>query len=127
MGSCVRYQSQHALSAATKNSPRPSLRIPAAGAWRPITGDPGKWSAGRAVVEGGRIKSDDLDLRPVFHRLTRRVQAHVLIGMLAAYLVWHLRKAWASLTYTDEDPPVQPDPVAPAPLGRRLGKSCPPA
>jgi hypothetical protein len=48
------------------------------------------------------IKADDLDLRPVFHRLTRRVQAHVLICMLAAYLVWHLRRAWAPLTYTDE-------------------------
>ena len=60
------------------------------------------------------IKADDLDLRPVFHRLTRRVQAHVLICMLAAYLVWHLRRAWAPLTYTDEDPPARPDPVAPA-------------
>jgi hypothetical protein len=60
------------------------------------------------------IKADDLDLRPVFHRLTRRVKAHVLICMLAAYLVWHLRRAWAPLTYTDEDPPPQPNPVAPA-------------
>ncbi len=60
------------------------------------------------------IKADDLDLRPVFHRLTRRVQAHVLICMLAAYLTWHLRRAWAPLTYTDEDPPQQDNPVAPA-------------
>ena len=60
------------------------------------------------------IKSDDLDLRPVFHRLTRRVQAHVLICMLAAYLAWHLRRAWAPLTYTDEEPPQQDNPVAPA-------------
>ena len=60
------------------------------------------------------IKSDDLDLRPVFHRLTRRVTAHVLICMLAAYLTWHLRRAWAPLTYTDEDPPQQDNPVAPA-------------
>jgi tRNA synthetases class II core domain (F) len=60
------------------------------------------------------IKADDLDLRPVFHRLTRRVKAHVLICMLAAYLVWHLRRAWAPLTYTDEDPPQQDNPVAPA-------------
>jgi hypothetical protein len=60
------------------------------------------------------IKADDLDLRPVFHRLTRRVQGHVLICMLAAYVVWHLRRAWAPLTYTDEDPPAQPNPVAPA-------------
>jgi len=60
------------------------------------------------------IKSDDLDLRPVFHRLEHRVQAHVLICMLAAYLAWHLRQAWAPLTYTDEEPPVQANPVAPA-------------
>ena len=40
------------------------------------------------------IKSDDLDLRPVFHRLEERVQAHVLICMLACYLTWHLRRAW---------------------------------
>ena len=60
------------------------------------------------------IKSDDLDLRPVFHRLDKRVRGHVLICMLAAYLTWHLRQAWAPLTYTDEDPPAPADPVAPA-------------
>jgi len=60
------------------------------------------------------IKSDDLDLRPVFHRLEHRVKAHVLICMLAAYLTWHLRQAWAPLTYTDEEPPTQASPVAPA-------------
>jgi Transposase DDE domain len=60
------------------------------------------------------IKSDDLDLRPVFHRLGKRVKAHVLICMLAAYLTWHLRQAWAPLTYTDEEPPQQANPVAPA-------------
>jgi len=60
------------------------------------------------------IKSDDLDLRPVFHRLEKRVKAHVLICMLAAYLAWHLRQAWAPLTYTDEEPPVQASPVTPA-------------
>jgi hypothetical protein len=60
------------------------------------------------------IKADDLDLRPVFHRLVKRVKGHVLICMLAAYLTWHLRQAWAPLTYTDEEPPAQPNPVAPA-------------
>jgi len=60
------------------------------------------------------IKSDDLDLRPVFHRLEERVKAHVLICMLACYLTWHLRRAWAPLTYTDENPPVQVNPAAPA-------------
>jgi hypothetical protein len=60
------------------------------------------------------IKSDDLDLRPVFHRLEERVRAHVLICMLACYLTWHLRRAWAPLTYTDQDPPEQGNPVAAA-------------
>ena len=60
------------------------------------------------------IKSDDLDLRPVFHRLEERVRAHVLICMLACYLTWHLRRAWAPLTFTDQDPPAPDNPVAPA-------------
>jgi hypothetical protein len=60
------------------------------------------------------IKSDDLDLRPVFHRLEERVKAHVLICMLACYLAWHLRRAWAPLTFTDQDPPGQDNPVAAA-------------
>jgi hypothetical protein len=60
------------------------------------------------------IKSDDLDLRPVFHRLEERVKTHVLICMLASYLTWHLRQAWAPLTFTDQDPPSQDNPVTPA-------------
>jgi len=60
------------------------------------------------------IKSDDLDLRPIHHRLEDRVKAHVLICLLACYLVWHLRKAWAPMTFTDEHPPQRDNPVAPA-------------
>ena len=60
------------------------------------------------------IKADDLDLRPIWHRLEDRVKAHVLICMLACYLTWHLRKAWAPLTYADEHPPDRASPVAPA-------------
>jgi Transposase DDE domain len=60
------------------------------------------------------IKVDDLDLRPIHHRLDDRVKAHVLICMLACYLVWHLRKAWAPMTFTDEHPPQRDNPVAPA-------------
>ena len=51
------------------------------------------------------IKVDDLDLRPIHHRLDDRVKAHVLICLLACYLVWHLRQAWAPMTFTDEHPP----------------------
>ena len=60
------------------------------------------------------IKTDDLDLRPIHHRLDERVRAHVLICLLACYLVWHLRKAWAPLTFTDEHPPAPDNPIAPA-------------
>jgi len=60
------------------------------------------------------IKADDLDLRPIHHRLDDRVRAHVLLCMLACYLIWHLRKAWAPLTFTDEHPPRRDNPVAPA-------------
>jgi hypothetical protein len=60
------------------------------------------------------LKADDLDLRPIWHRLQDRVRGHVLVCMLACYLAWHLRKAWAPLTFTDEHPPARADPVAPA-------------
>ena len=50
----------------------------------------------------------------MFHRLEERVRAHVLICMLACYLTWHLRQALAPLTFTDQNPPQQDNPVAPA-------------
>lgn len=55
------------------------------------------------------LKTVDLELRPIHHRREQRVRAHVLICMLAAYLVWHLRRAWAPLTFTDEHPPDRRD------------------
>jgi hypothetical protein len=60
------------------------------------------------------IKSIDLDLRPIHHWTETRVRAHVFICMLASYLTWHLRQAWAPLTFTDENRPEPVDPVAPA-------------
>jgi hypothetical protein len=60
------------------------------------------------------LKAIDLDLRPIRHYTESRVRAHVFICMLAAYLVWHLRQAWAPLTFTDEHRPNPADPVAPA-------------
>jgi hypothetical protein len=50
---------------------------------------------------------------PIWHRLEDSVKAHVLICTLACYLTWHLRKAWAPLTFTDEHPQRE-NPVAPA-------------
>jgi transposase len=60
------------------------------------------------------MKSVDLQVRPVHHRLADRVRAHVFICMLAYYVRWHLERKWASLLYRDEQPLVLADPVAPA-------------
>lgn len=60
------------------------------------------------------IKVDDIDLRPIHHRIEARVRSHVFICMLASYIVWHLREALAPLTFTDEAPPLRTNPVAPA-------------
>jgi hypothetical protein len=71
---------------------------------------------GLKVVEANfrSLKAIDLDLRPIRHWTEQRVRAHVFICMLAAYIVWHLRQAWAPICFTDEEPPTRTDPVAPA-------------
>jgi transposase len=58
------------------------------------------------------LKGPELELRPIHHRLEQRVRAHAFLCMLAYYLEWHLRKAWAELLFDDERPPVPDDPVA---------------
>ena len=70
----------------------------------------------KVVVEADfrSLKAIDLDLRPIRHWTDQRVRAHVFICMLAAHLVWHLRRAWAPICFTDEQPPARTDPVAPA-------------
>lgn len=63
------------------------------------------------------LKSVDLMVRPIFHRVEPRVRAHILLCMLAYYVEWHLRQAWASLLFADEeleDARDQRDPVKPA-------------
>jgi transposase len=60
------------------------------------------------------LKTVDLHLRPIHHWTPDRVRAHVLVCMLACYLTWHLRRALAPLTFTDEQRPDPADPVAPA-------------
>lgn len=60
------------------------------------------------------LKGPELEIRPIHHRLEHRVCAHVFLCMLALYVEWHLRGAWRELTFADEHPPHQPDPVAKA-------------
>ena len=60
------------------------------------------------------LKSIDLQVRPIYHRLEGRVRAHVFLCMLAYYVRWHLEQAWAPLLFRDQDKPLSEDPVAPA-------------
>jgi Transposase DDE domain len=50
------------------------------------------------------IKTVDLKVRPIHHRLEGRVRAHVFLCMLAYYLEWHMRKALAPMLFGDEGP-----------------------
>ena len=60
------------------------------------------------------MKSVDLQVRPVHHRLEERVRAHIFICMLAYYVRWHMERAWAPLLFKDEERPLAEDVVAPA-------------
>jgi hypothetical protein len=62
------------------------------------------------------IKTIDLKVRPIHHRLENRVRAHIFLCMLAYYVEWHLREAWRELMFadTDLDAKATRDPVAPA-------------
>ena len=62
------------------------------------------------------MKMMDLKVRPIHHRLEARVRAHIFLCMLAYYVEWHMRQAWAPLMFADEDQAAKliRDPVAPA-------------
>ena len=62
------------------------------------------------------LKTVDLKVRPIHHHLPDRVRAHILLCMLAYYVEWHMREAWRSLLFADEDQAAKAtrDPVAPA-------------
>jgi DDE family transposase len=64
------------------------------------------------------LKSVDLKVRPIHHRLEERVRAHVLLCMLAYYVEWHMRQALAPMLFDDDDPAAAeaapPSVVAPA-------------
>lgn len=62
------------------------------------------------------LKTIDLKVRPIHHRLEGRVRAHIFLCMLAYYVEWHLREAWRALLFADEDQAAKAhrDPVAPA-------------
>lgn len=51
------------------------------------------------------LKTVDLEVRPIHHRLPHRVRAHVLLCMLAYHLEWHMRQALRPILFEDHDKP----------------------
>jgi transposase len=62
------------------------------------------------------MKTVNLKIRPIYHRLDKRVRAHIFLNMLAYYVEWHMREVWREITFSDEDTASKAfrDPVAPA-------------
>ena len=62
------------------------------------------------------LKTVDLKVRPIHHRLENRVRAHIFLCMLAYYVEWHMRDAWREIMFADADQDAKRtrDPVAPA-------------
>src|SRR5712692_724107 len=62
------------------------------------------------------LKTIDLEVRPIRHRLEDRVKAHIFLCMLAHYVAWHMMESWRELLFCDEDQQAKRarDPVAPA-------------
>jgi len=62
------------------------------------------------------LKTIDLLVRPIWHRLEVRVRAHIFLCMLAYYVQWHMLEAWRPLLFCDDDQQAKAtrDPVAPA-------------
>jgi transposase len=60
---------------------------------------------GLSVVERAFrcLKTVDLKVRPIHHRLEERVRSHVFLCMLAYYVEWHMRRALAPLLFDDDD------------------------
>jgi transposase len=63
------------------------------------------------------LKGTDLMVRPIYHRVAPRVRAHIFLCMLAYYVEWHIRRAWAPLLFAEEEleaARAERDPVAAA-------------
>lgn len=49
------------------------------------------------------LKTVDLEIRPIRHRVQGRVRAHLFLCLLAYYVHWHLRQALAPLLFDDQE------------------------
>ena len=60
------------------------------------------------------MKSPELEIRPIHHRLEDRVRAHIFLCMLAYAVRFELEQRLAPLLFKDDSPLAPVDPVAPA-------------
>jgi hypothetical protein len=60
------------------------------------------------------MKSPELEIRPLHHRLEERVRAHVFLCMLAYAIHFEIEERLAPLLFKDDSPLAPADPVAPA-------------
>src|SRR6202165_2564202 len=64
------------------------------------------------------LKTVELEVPRIHHRLAGRVPRHVFLCMLAYYVIWHMRRALAPMLFDDHDRPAaataRPSPVAAA-------------
>jgi transposase len=49
------------------------------------------------------MKTVDLHVRPIYHRDSDRVRAHIFLCMLAYYVEWHMRQALLPVLFDDHD------------------------
>ncbi len=82
------------------------------------------------------LKGLELLVRPIHHRVEDPVRAHLFVCLLAYYVLWHMKQAWAPLLFADEhfsELRAARDPVAPAKpadevrqkkCGRRTAEGC---
>ncbi len=61
------------------------------------------------------LKTVDLNVRPIHHRLEGRMRTHIFLCMLAYDVEWHMLEAWRPLLFADEDQAAKADrdPLAP--------------
>jgi len=61
-----------------------------------------------------RTIKDALEVRPIRHHLTDRVESHFFLFLLAYHLLFELQHRLESMLYTDDTPIAPADPVAPS-------------
>ena len=68
------------------------------------------------------MKTVNLHVRPIYHRIAQRVRTHIFLCTLAYYVEWHMREVWRDRLFSDpelEEISRTRDPVVPAERSQR--------